>query len=488
MFLSILKRIWKTIGFRLTVWYSLLFMASSLALFGLAYFLLSSSLRQIDQEAIQSELNDYATVYRSYGRDALMMELHVDRAEGDASFIVRLADSQNRTVSLIIPDRWAAAFDRTQLEKTATSGDEQWQYLGGKTGHDSILPGEDGFEISSVRLPDGWLLQVGNGTEKRRAVLVAFRGIFAVIILPAILAGLAGGMFLALRALRPIRDLIHALNSIIQTGETKARVPVRHSGDELDELGTLFNTMLGKLESLIHGMRAALDNVAHDLRSPMTRLRGIAEVALSSNQNGEASREALADCLEESDHVLTMLNQLMDLSEAETGAMKLELEARKVQSLIEEVIEVYRYVAEEKNIAIQATAPEELFVVADRNRLRQALANLLDNAVKYTLQGGKIDIEAFQQQQQITIVVRDTGIGIPQEDLPKIWDRLYRGDKSRSQRGLGLGLSLVRAIVHAHQGRVEVISEPNKGSRFMLHLPVEPARRHPLPVAAAITR
>ena len=264
-------------------------------------------------------------------------------------------------------------------------------------------------------------------------------------------------------------------------------MPVRHIGDELDELGTLFNTMLGRIESLIDGMRAALDNVAHDLRSPMTRLRGIAEVALGSKQNGESSREALADCLEESDHVLTMLNQFMDISEAETGAIRLELESLSIRSLVDEVLEVYRCVAEEKDIAIQGAAPEELLVVADRNRLRQALANLLDNAVKYTLQGGKINIEAFQQQQQIAIVVRDTGIGIPPEDLPKIWDRLYRGDKSRSQRGLGLGLSLVRAIIHAHQGRVEVISEPNKGSQLILYLPVKPAPRRDRPVAVANT-
>jgi signal transduction histidine kinase len=487
MFLSILRRTWKTIGFRLTVWYSVLFIASSLAMFGLAYLLLSSSLRQIDQEAIQSELNEYVTVYRSDGRDALMTELEGDRAEGNDPFVVRLADPRNRTVFLIVPDRWATAFNVTQLEQVATSGGGQWQYLGGEIDPDSPFPGEDGFEIASVRFADGWLLQVGNSTEKRKAVLARFRDIFAVIVLPVILVGLAGGMFLALRALRPVRTLIHALTSIIQTGETKARVPVLHTGDELDELGTLFNTMLGKIESLINGMQAALDNVAHDLRSPMTRLRGIAEVALGSKQNGETSREALADCLEESDHVLTMLNQFMDISEAETGAIKLELEPLNIRSLIEEVLEVYRYVAEEKDIAIQGAAPEELLVVADSNRLRQALANLLDNAVKYTLQGGKINIEAFEQQQQIAIVVRDTGIGIPHEDLPKIWDRLYRGDKSRSQRGLGLGLSLVRAMIHAHQGRVEVISEPNKGSQFILYLPVKPAPRRDQPVAVVNT-
>lgn len=302
--------------------------------------------------------------------------------------------------------------------------------------------------------------------------------IFAIIILPVIGIGLAGGLFLARRALGPVRHLIHILHSIIQTGQTKTRVPVRHTGDELDELGGLFNTMLSRIESLIEGMRAALDNVAHDLRSPLTRLRGIAEMALGSSQNEETYREALADCLEESEHILTMLNHLMDISEAETGAMKLHLEPLNIRSLIEEVTDVYRYVAEEKDIMVHTFAPEELHVVADRNRLRQALANLLDNAVKYTPEGGQIDIEAFQQQQQITVVVRDTGIGISPDELPKIWDRLYRGDKSRSQRGLGLGLSFVRAIVQAHKGSVRVVSEPGHGSQFILSLPVNAAQAH----------
>jgi len=478
MFSKARRRIWKTISFRLTVWYSLLFVASSLALFGLAYVLLPSSLQRIDHEEIQSELNDYATVFQSEGLDTLMEELEADRAEGDESFLVRLADAQNNTVFFSIPDRWVEKFDVTQLEKTTIPGDGPWIYLGEKGDGDDMFSDEDAFEIASLRLPEGWLLQVGHSTEKRRTVLEWFRVIFAVIILPVIFVGLAGGMFLARRALRPVRHLLHVLHSIIQTGETKARVPVRHTGDELDELGILFNTMLGRIESLIDGMRAALDNVAHDLRSPMTRLRGVAEVALGSPQNGETYREALADCLEESDHILTMLNHLMDISEAETGAMKLDLEPLNIQSLIEEVTDVYRCVAEEKEIVVQATAPAELVVVADRNRLRQALANLLDNAVKYTPEGGKIDIEVSQQQQQIMIVVKDTGIGIPHEDLPKIWDRLYRGDKSRSQRGLGLGLSLVRAIAHAHLGRVEVISEPGRGSQFTLCLPVKSARPH----------
>jgi signal transduction histidine kinase len=210
------------------------------------------------------------------------------------------------------------------------------------------------------------------------------------------------------------------------------------------------------------------------LRTPITRLRGTAEIALHGEQNIDAIREALLDCLEESERVLVMLNTLMDISEAETGTMKLDWEEVDLVSLINEATDLYSYVAEEKKISVRTFLPKELYLTADPNRLRQVLSNLIDNAVKYTTSSGSIDIEAFQKDQQVGITIKDTGIGIPPEEVPRIWDRLYRGDKSRSQRGIGLGLSLVKAIVQAHRGQVEVSSTANRGSSFTVYIPQKP--------------
>jgi signal transduction histidine kinase len=458
------ERLRHTLGFRLALWYAVIFVVSSLALTGLTYFLLDASLRQYDREIIGRTLLQYARAYEAAGVGGLQDEIQrTQAAAAPGPMLVRVVGSRQAVTFLSRPGEWPE-FDLSSLEPPSPEGTQTWSTI-------ETEPSGLSLEVASVRLRGGTLFQVGMSSERRTQLLQRFRRVLLINLLSLIVIGLAGGAVLTSSALQPVRRLADTVRGIMRTGRTDARVPAQNTGDALDELSSLVNAMLDRIDAVLAGMRGALDNVAHDLRTPMTRLRGIAETALRS-EDPVLLREALADCLEESDRVVAMLNTLMDISEAETGTMALRREPTDLNDLVRQTVEMYEDVAEERGIQIETSAAPDLVADVDRNRLRQVLANLLDNAVKYTSPGGRVEIRTVREGGTVIVQVKDTGAGIPPDELPRIWDRLYRGDKSRSTRGLGLGLSLVRAIVQAHGGSVSVHSAPGEGATFVLRLPL----------------
>jgi signal transduction histidine kinase len=437
-----LFRLFPTFGLRLALWYATLFVIGSIVIVLMTYWLTSVSLAQRDRQILESKLNQYATVYQRGGLGGVADTVRAEqRTAPERVLFVRVVNRGGEAIVLSQPESW----DPQQLE------------------------------TASLQLWDGTLVQVGKSTEVRDDLLLRFRAVLGVVTVTVVLIALAGGLVVTQSAIAPIRRLTRAVARIISTGRTDERVPLSSDGtdDAIDQLTRLFNAMLDKIEGLVTAMRGALDNVSHDLRTPLTRLRGTAEMALASPPDVDRYREALADCVEESDRVLVMLNTLMDISEAESGAMHLRREPVRLAAVVAHAVDLYRDVADAKGVTLTARTPDDVVVTADGTRLEQVAANLIDNAVKYTAAGGRVDVEVLRDGDRALLRVRDNGIGIPPNELPRIWDRLFRGDTSRTERGLGLGLSLVKAVVEAHGGTVEVGSQPGQGSVFTVSLPLE---------------
>ena len=330
-------------------------------------------------------------------------------------------------------------------------------------GHGDAPP----LDVTATETPVG-TLYVG-APAARDEVLERFRELFALILLPVLVLGFGGGLVLARRALAPLRGLAATVDRVATTGRLGERVPVRGSGDELDALAGQVNGMLARVEALVVGMRDTLDHAAHDLRTPLTRLRAGAERALLDRPG--APDPVLSDVVEETDAVLAVLNAVMDVAEAEAGTLTLHRTPTDLAGLAVQVADVYDLVAEETGITLAVEPSPPLVASVDAARVRQAVANLVDNALKYTPAGGSVRVAVGEEGGAAVVAVTDDGPGVSPEDRPRIWDRLYRGDKSRSERGLGLGLSVVRAVAEAHGGTAAVEDVPGGGSRFTLRLP-----------------
>lgn len=459
-----LDRLRQSLALRLAVQYALVFALGAAVLFAVLYWLLANALDARERAALVRQTEEFAASFERGSITALRARVDNDSSPNARSFFVRLIRPDN----VAVYQKWPADWIETQAQQIplgAFTVSREIQTL--RVPQNALRD----YTIATRQWPNGWQLQVGRLLDSRAVLLLPLKRVFAGVGAAALILSIAVGTLLAWRATRPLRAVSATARRILETGDLSARVPSPSGKDELAVLVRQLNTLLDKNAAHVRVLRETLDNLAHDLRTPLTRLRGTAELAMQDAGDPVEAREALAGCVDESDRVLHLLETLLDISAAEAGALKLNRDTIDVRTLAERAVDLYQEVAEEKKITVALDQPEPVELPVDPVRLGQAINNLLDNALKYTPAGGRVTIAIRPRLVGVEIVVSDNGPGVPPAERDAIFRRLYRGDASRSQRGLGLGLSMVKAIVEAHGGSVSVADAPGGGAQFAVRLP-----------------
>ena len=317
------------------------------------------------------------------------------------------------------------------------------------------------------------LVQVGTSLEAVKETLRNLR-IFLFTAVPSVLVfATLFARFLARRALKPISKIIKTARDIGQGQELSQRIPVFKVQDELGQLALTFNEMMDRLENSFAQMRQFSSDASHELRTPLTVLQGQNELVLSKLRDPKEYQEVIISNLEEIKYMSKVLEDLFVLSRSDENQVLLNYKRMDLRDLVEEVCRHAEILAEEKDISIVITFLEQVKIDGDEVRLRQMVWNILHNGIKYTQPGGELKVSLLEESGFALLSIQDTGIGIPEKDLPFIFDRFYRVDKARSkdEGGSGLGLSICRHIAEAHKGKIKVESKPGLGTRFKIHIP-----------------
>ncbi len=428
------------------------------------------------RQTIEAEANGLAEQYQVGGIRRLGATIEA-RARRPGSSLYLLTDSAGEPLAGNVAQLPAGVIDRTGFVDTT------YETVDGSS------PGRRAL-ARIYELPGGFRLLVGHDLgDRARIGAVMVRAMAISLVFFAALAAL-GALFVARRVLSRI-DAMSGSARAIMAGDLTRRLPVSGSDDELDRLAGGLNEMLARIDGLMAGMREVSDNIAHDLRTPLTRLRNHAEEALRGEADPAAYRAALERTIEESDGLIKVFNALLMIARAEAGADRAGMSAFDVGETVASVAELYEPLAEENGVALTVEVAPGLTIVGNRELIGQAVANLIDNALKYGAAEGKeptrkteIVVIASRDGQSVTIEVGDHGPGIPDADRDRAIGRFVRLEGARSRPGSGLGLSLAAAVIQMHGGAVR-LEDNAPGLKVAITLPAGPPALPPPAKAAA---
>jgi len=459
----------RTLAARLTLWYAGAFAASSMLALSVAYFLIVAHVRERTDEDLSDDIEEFSELLRTDGLGRVEEEMRLD-TQGDQAE-TEFYRLWSKDGSLVL------GTDLAQFAGLPAPADSLFQSV---IGAEPVLATVDlprrehSVRIASGAISDDYVIELGESLEDDDEFVAGLLGRFAAPAAGAVLLAMPIGWFMARRALHPVESVTRTATEIA-AGAMDRRVAVRGQGDELARLAQAFNAMLDRIQALVSGIREMSDNLAHDLRSPLTRIRAAAEMSLSGDRSDSARSSLAATATEECDRLLEMIDTNLEITETESGAVRLDRVEIDLAELVRDACELFQTVAEDRKVEICAEIPARCMLVGDRQRLQRAIANLIDNALKYTPATGRVTVTLSDRGSEVQVDVADTGVGIPYDETARIFERFYRSDGSRSQPGNGLGLSLSLANARAHGGRISVESVPGRGSTFTLVLPRRPA-------------
>ena len=459
-------KIFHTIAFRLTFWFTGIFTICSGVAFVLFYFLATQTLQtQIDQELLDNASKFSAIIHRNGLMGARELAVVEAQAAGEKVIFFRLVYPTGEVFASSHMSYWQQVHvSKHALQSLILSKNNVFETI--------LIPSSDQkARILYSYVAANAILQTGIVMDPYAKFLSAFKLVFMSAMGFIIIFSALAGWLLVTKTLSGVKAITKTAQNI--TGNNlEARVTGTGNKDELDHLAITFNSMLDRIEELVKSIREMSDNIAHDLKSPVTRIRGFAELALTHEDNLDDYRVMASNTIEESDRLLDMINTMLVISRTEAGEGDFKFVKTNLSVMIQEACDLFAPLAEDKNIVFcQKIIKEPIYVLADIKMLQRAVSNLLDNAIKYTPENGKITVCVFLKNQEVRIKIEDTGIGIEPECFEKIFERFYRAESSRTSAGTGLGLSLARAIVQEHKGDILVSSRQGQGSVFVITLP-----------------
>jgi len=468
-----ISRLWRTLAFRLTAAYA--FAGLFLVIFAIVslYLVLVSELEKSTDLFLADKVHVLRTMLRERpdDLDALREEIELESAARQYEhFYIRLLDERN--IPVLTTPGMGEQLDLAQLAAETRIHPDRTLRMKGRDGH--------GFRVTSVSAPVGAgptptdTVQIAIDISQKEALLRRYRFWFWVILLSTGIFFPLVGYQIARHGIRPVEEMATTARHISSTNLRERILPEGYPF-ELASLAGTFNQMLDRLEESFERISRFSADIAHDLRTPVNNIRGEAEVALIRSRSADEYRDVIQSCLEEAVRLSDLIGDLLFLGRAESPLTHLRRQRVDVGELLARVIEYYEASAADGGVSLtEAVVDEPVVAEMDRALMERAVGNLVSNALAHTPPGGSVEVRADADASTIHIVISDTGAGIPEEALPRVFDRFFRVDSSRSQvfGGTGLGLPIVQSIALLHGGKAEISSQEGEGTRVTLHIPI----------------